>query len=361
MKCKFPSGDAADDTSIEIASGFRSARYRELRPLLDVTKPNGAAWEEIIGVFKRRLEERFEAPIAQLLGARASAGRPGFAILALDCLLIDTLQSFREGRVTTGDVSSASSFRAFLKSARFSDFNSDARSAFFDYVRNALLHNGETRGDWRVRANTSRMLSKSGSTRTINRSMFHAAVVEELGEYCDELTSGPEDNRRRFLRRMDAICGILPPPTTLYFAYGSNLMASNIEATAPGVEGEGVAFLPGYRLAFTKHSLKWRGDAASIEPSPTSVVWGYVYRLSPEQHASLVRREKGYDECSLTVWRVDGVPDCQDGRPITAVTFVGATTCARRCGPVTAYVDLLRRGASSRGLPERYVESVAKL
>jgi cation transport regulator ChaC len=243
---------------------------------------------------------------------------------------------------------------------RFGDFNSADRSAFFDYVRNGLLHNGETRGDWRVRADSSRMLSKVGDTRIINRDLFHAAIVEEFQDYCAELASGPGECRQKFLRRMDAICGVSPPQSALYFAYGSNLSAAEIEQRAPSVQAEGIAFLPGFRLAFTKHSRTRGGDAADIEECATSIVWGYVYRVSPEQHAALVAREGGYEERSLTVWRVDGTPDCQDGTPVTATTFVGRATCGRSCGPTKAYLRLVLEGATARGLPASYVAFLAQ-
>ena len=83
------------------------------------------------------------------------------------------------------------------------------------------------------------------------------------------------------------------PVTDLYFAYGSNLLDSEIRRHAPEAESVGVAFLAGYRLVFNKHSVSRGGDAASIEKSPSSVVWGYLYRLSDRDRNGLTRREKG--------------------------------------------------------------------
>jgi len=42
--------------------------------------------------------------------------------------------------------------------------------------------------------------------------------------------------------------------TDVYFAYGSNLLDSEIRRHAPDAEPVGVAFLTGYRLVFNKHS-----------------------------------------------------------------------------------------------------------
>jgi hypothetical protein len=195
------------DPKTEIASNYTVTDYTLVRPDLDAANPRAEAWTEVIDVFRRRIDERFLLPIALLLSPQAGSV-PGFAILALDCLLIDTIQSFREGRVTTGEIRPGRSFKNFLRSPRFTAFSSRDRDDFFHYVRNGLLHNGETRGDWKVRADTVNMLTKAASgTRTVNRTLFHEAIVAEFNEYCAKVSSGDPKTRELFLRRMDAICG----------------------------------------------------------------------------------------------------------------------------------------------------------
>lgn len=352
--------DSALDAAVEVASGFTVGRYCQLRSALEPTTPGSPEWDEVIAALRRRIDERFLQPVRVLLERRQEHVVPGFAALALDCLLIDTIQSFREGRTSTGEVSPARSFRDFLRAAPFSDFNNEDRSSFFHYVRNALLHNGETRGDWRVRADGPAMLTKRGRTRIINRTLFHSAIESEFTKYCQELANGPADVREKFLRRMNSICGVVAPPHKLYFAYASNLSGEEVDRRIGQTASEGVAFLPGYRLAFTKHSQTWGGDAATIEPAPTSVVWGFVYRVTPQQHQALAAREGGYKQTSLTVWRVGDTPDCQESTPEAVATFVAESPCERVCGPPAAYVDVVLAGARERGLPAQYIEVVAK-
>lgn len=200
------------DPDTEIASNFTVGRYWELRPLLDPTGGAGPEWAEVLAAFRRRIRERFLKPIGEL--ARHDTlddppTRPGFAILALDCLLIDTIQAFREGRARTNDISPARSFKDFLRAPRFVSFNKRDRDEFFHYVRNGLLHNGETRGDWKVRIDTPGMLYKDprARSRTINRRIFHAALVREFRAYCQALRDRTRETRERFLQRMNAICG----------------------------------------------------------------------------------------------------------------------------------------------------------
>jgi hypothetical protein len=274
--------------------------------------------------------------------------------------LIDTIQSFREGRVSTGETSPARSFKTFLMRSPFGCFTSEDRNEFFRYVRNGLLHNGETRGDWKVRTDRREMLSKDPATgsRTLNRRLFHEAIAGEFEDYCRELEEGTADVRAPFLRRMDAICGLAPVVGRLYFAYGSNLVEEEMLATAPNASSAGVAFLPGYRLVFTKHSRSRGGDAASIEKCPSRVLWGFLYRISTEEERALSKREGGYEERPIRVWRPDAGVDCEHAAPVDAFTFVGKEPCADICGPTSAYLELVLAGARLRGLPDDYLESI---
>src|SRR5579862_3561703 len=85
---------------------FSKIKWEELSQRLDGTDEN--AWAQAIGVFERRMRERFLSGIDALFAADTKPDAspsdsvqtehciPGFAIIALCCLLIETLQGFRE-------------------------------------------------------------------------------------------------------------------------------------------------------------------------------------------------------------------------------------------------------------------------
>jgi len=97
-----------DHTAMEAALcfGFRKSEWKDLKKRLE--EDDDDAWLKAIGVFERRMRERFFSSIDALFAAdskpdmspSAAGGAdhciPGFAIMALCCLLIDTLQGFRE-------------------------------------------------------------------------------------------------------------------------------------------------------------------------------------------------------------------------------------------------------------------------
>lgn len=331
----------------------------ELRANLSAEETDTAEWQELLKAFRRRIHERFLKPISEL--ARhdkkdVPPTRPGAAILALDCLLIDTIQSFREGRETTGEMSPARSFKSFLTHPRFSDFNSEDRSDFFGDVRNALLHNGETRKNWKFRIDKAQLLEKDKQTgtRTINRRFFHERVVREFRRLCSDLQVDV-DTRKAFLLRMDALCGVpVPGLRNFYFAYGSNLLERELKRDADEAQSVGVAFLPGYQLEFTKHSMSRNGDAASIREHAGRMVWGFVYRMNDADKKSLKQREEGYREISVRVWLKDG----ENFKVQPAFTFIGEQVCSSECGPSRAYLDLVLEGARGRELPETYIAEI---
>ena len=186
------------DPDTEIASNFTIADYHVLRDALDTEQPAMAEWAHILVAFKSRIEERFLHPIRELERydkAEFLPMRPGFAILALDCLLIDTIQSFREGRISTGEISPAASFKNFMRgSLAFKSFTGRDRDDFYGYVRSGLLHNGETRRNWKVRIDTPALLVRNQATksRTINRRLFHAGILCEYRRLCREIKSAQQ-------------------------------------------------------------------------------------------------------------------------------------------------------------------------
>lgn len=343
------------DETIELASGFKIEDYRRIRKALDNLELS-PEWEQVLNAFRRRIRERFLHPINELAKKDKRGNetmRPGFAILTLDCLLIDTIQSFREGRLQDPCLTPSQSFKDFFAMGRFPEFTRRDVTSFFDQVRNALFHNGETRGKWKIRKDTTCILSKMRGDRIINRTLFHSRIILEFRYLCRDLRSSNSEHRRLFLQRMDALCD-MTPPFYRYFAYGSNLVNEELRRDAPDAAFEGKAFLPAYRVEFTKHALSRNGDAASIREDATRVVWGVIYRISKESKENLRKRESGYKMLpEIPVYM------SVSGKRVKAFTFVGEEACSKKCGPSKEYQNLVLRGAKSHELPEEYVAWIA--
>ncbi len=226
---------------MEMCAGFTSQEWRtELRPHLDADDP--AMWDKAIGVFERRIQERFLRCIDALLELDDARNqernqypivRPGFSIMALCCLLVETLQSFYEGGRNPGtttlaehctypagrcvkDPSTASAFKRFLKQSPYfkEDFkNSKICGDFAIDVRNALLHEAETRHGWLITRSfpAERILLECEEGYKLNRTNFYRALSGEFNDYLLRLRDSSQDaQRKNFLKKMDSISDTQP-------------------------------------------------------------------------------------------------------------------------------------------------------
>src|SRR4051812_39300112 len=117
---------------VQICRGFNDEQWRTIRVRLD--KGDEAAWHCAVEIFERRIKERYLFCIEVLIAADSKGdvavpdqapadcsslpddqGRPvvvpGFAILALCCLLAETLQGFREKPATPSAPSGPCTFK----------------------------------------------------------------------------------------------------------------------------------------------------------------------------------------------------------------------------------------------------------
>lgn len=217
--------------AIEICRGFTDDQWRKLRPRLE---QNGrilddeGAWSCAVDVFERRIRERFLSSIEALMDADSRSPRveippeappgstlpkddgkqivvPGFAIMALCCLLIDTLQSFREARA---GASTPNVFKKFLELPAFhAEFDEETAKQFVRGIRDRILHDAETR-EWIILREEprDRIVERRGKRYALNRTEFYGALRTEFENYVQELREpSNRERRQRFLSKMDDI------------------------------------------------------------------------------------------------------------------------------------------------------------
>lgn len=176
---------------------------------LDLDKPE--SWPAAISIFESRIRGRFVDAIDFLITddeQRASTERRrGFAALALDCLLIETLQAFRQGLTDTRGKSKQLCVQFLTERAAFKPFFTSASIAtrFYNEFRCGLLHNAQVFGNGKVWS-VGPLLVLNDTQITVNRTAFHQAFVAELEEYILALKSGADQAlRSNFRTKMDFI------------------------------------------------------------------------------------------------------------------------------------------------------------
>lgn len=228
----------------DLCFGFSVQNWTSLS--LRLNQGDDDAWDSAVSVFERRMTERYFSCIealeradtkpdvaktdtAQSGGAPDSRSNeerhecvPGFAIVALCCLLIESIQEFREepthvqiprerctfpegrciypGSGTTG---------RFLCHPAFNGaFNKDLAKEFCRGIRNGIMHQAETRG-WVIWRNEpeGKILAPEEDGFALNRTLFRGAVRAVFDDYIRQLRN-PEnlELRDRFKERMNRLC-----------------------------------------------------------------------------------------------------------------------------------------------------------
>src|SRR5208282_2589004 len=121
---------------------YISPRYRVSNwKILNFSAPSD--WRIAVRVLEDRLNARFFDAVEAIQEQDFS----GFAVLALDCLLIETLQQFKEGVAETPRRKCEEYFVNFLTAAPFASyFDRATASTFYDHFRCGILHQAEIKG-----------------------------------------------------------------------------------------------------------------------------------------------------------------------------------------------------------------------
>lgn len=199
-----------------IAGWKTAADWQALRPRLLASDPE--AWREAFAEFyETRLSLRYLHPIKVLQDNGTFQGE-GFAIVAIQCSLIEFLESTERGKnyrylrrgETLGSYEYKSSqeiFIAFLTGrAPFSaTFNEAAAQDFYIGVRCGLLHEARTKSGWRIWAKSSAGAVVSVTERIVYRDNFQDALLAYVKNYGERLMHEP-NLQQAFIRKFDNLC-----------------------------------------------------------------------------------------------------------------------------------------------------------
>jgi hypothetical protein len=192
---------------MQIAPGVDAAKWQAL----ELDNPDHPDWTVAVDILAARISERYIEPVDFLIASETdkppSERRFGFTILAIDCLVVETLEAFIEGLEDTDQISKKT-FRAFLRTrdqfaAEFT--TDDLANAFYKHFRCGILHQAETGGESKVWS-VGPLLRTEGNAMIVNRNKFHECLKEEFGKYLSELRD-PNNAvlRKNFRKKMDFI------------------------------------------------------------------------------------------------------------------------------------------------------------
>ena len=134
----------------------------------------------------------------------------------------------------------------------------------------------------------------------------------------------------------------------LYFAYGSNLLWSQMRSRCPGARVHSVVRLEGYELCFPMISFTRSGmGVASIRPNEDAFVEGVIYAVTEDDF-----RRLDHYESEGTKYRRDKIAIPQLGE---VWTYFPRLDAGHHYPPSEEYLNAVIQGAIGHGLSDEYI------
>lgn len=184
---------------------------------------------ELACFLRERYRERFFEPIRLLRSAPSNEQGFGFAIMAVCCLMVETIQCYREGlpsshqtelqklkgysdvpvdyQVVESDLTihGKEIFRRFFSDNQ-SYFHCVDGITFYHSIRNGLLHQAQTKDGWTIDIGMPKLWD--AEEHYVDRNLFSCQLESCFGNYLSDLSTKSFDQRewRRAAKKIWWLC-----------------------------------------------------------------------------------------------------------------------------------------------------------
>jgi len=357
----------------KIAGNFKVKDWKALRYELinniELGSNNIEVWKKAWDLFYTRVNTRFLEPINRIIENGTKKGE-GFTVTAIQCILIEFLQAFYEGKVYNPSnkpnkpneyKSSRGMYIRFLhKQLPFCRyFTKDLAKGFYTNIRCGLLHEASTKETSVIKSEHEDMIIESidKSNMILYRTNFQEALIKYLKLYKENLFQTRE-LKINFIRKFDEIAGI---NNIYYFAYGSNMDKQNLdnwckENNKPLVHIFSIqtCILRNFQLRFNYYSKRRDAGAANIMKSQDDCVYGLLLEIN-KQDMNVIHYKEGvpefYNEFNIKV-------ELLNKAEVTEVSTFKVTKekeKSEHVPPKREYIESMIQIAKFYNFPEDYV------
>lgn len=206
---------------MKIAGNKTVRQWQDLEQILK--NEDDILWNQAFNFFEERIETRYLKPIEAILKIKNNNGK-GFAVVNLQCSLIETLESFIKGAINSGKKwknnkgntifnNNQEIFKSFFnynKPFKYLEINTEY---FYKDVRCGLLHETQTKNGWKIR--TGKKGQKSIVDKIVYREILHSDIRGLIERYKLAIVEGKEfrkikreDLRQNFRDKFNHLCKI---------------------------------------------------------------------------------------------------------------------------------------------------------
>ncbi|MCM0624039.1 hypothetical protein M5J14_05815 [Lysinibacillus sp. OL1_EC] len=165
-------------------------------------------WDTAIEIFQDRIQGRYFNVIDELI-QREELMRDGFIIMALNCLLIETLLQFKNGWDET-EGGNKRSYSDFLVSEFPRIFNLSLAGKFYSDIRCGILHSAQTKGKSKLTFNEDYVVKlvkyQNKEYVKVDVKNFTTEIRNYYNRYLKMIENNKGDIRENFRKKMMYIC-----------------------------------------------------------------------------------------------------------------------------------------------------------
>lgn len=186
---------------IKISPKYSKEEYLNLKLSI---RSDESKWSKAIDIFKDRIIGRYFNQI-DLLSYDINSN--GFTIMALNCLLIESLFQFRDGVDKTPGKNSQA-YPRFLEEAFPHVFDSSSKAnMFYHSVRCGILHSAQTKDGARLSDDSSFVIRLDNNVLVVSVLGLTNELRKYLNNYVIKLGGSAETKlRNAFIKKMSYIC-----------------------------------------------------------------------------------------------------------------------------------------------------------
>lgn len=198
------------DDGLYISPRYRREDYTNLNLS---TRSGEQTWNTAIDIFEDRIRGRFLDVVKDLMNrtdkTRDQFSGYSFSIMAIECLLIETLQQFYNGSDSTDSPNRDAFVAFFTRSEYFAEyFNIATAKVFYGDIRCGILHQAQTKRNTQLTYIGDQMVERINNGIRVNVELFSNALFKEFDDYVDSLRSGDIEIREKFINKMNYIVTI---------------------------------------------------------------------------------------------------------------------------------------------------------
>ena len=185
---------------------YLSPRYKkdDFKALQLTVNSSAGSWSKAIDIFADRIEGRFLSQIQEL---SVDINKNGFAIMALNCLLIETMLQFQFGWNNT-PYYNCNHYSRFLINSFPEIFTTyHLAKSFYCDIRCGILHSAQTKGKSKLTCDNSYVVRCVEGGIAVSVEQFSTTLYDYYEKYKNLLLDETQiQARHNFIEKMGFVC-----------------------------------------------------------------------------------------------------------------------------------------------------------